>query len=453
MKQIKSVSGIRGILNKSLFLEDISLYVRSFSKIQKNNNLPVLLARDSRTTGKEITSHIVKQLTDIGRDIIDCDIIPTPTAQYITQEFEIAGAIVVTASHNPSEWNGLKFIDSNGIFLNNTTNKKLIELSTKKNTKKKRNDNFKKGKVSSYKEAIDLHIDNILNLSFINIEKIKSRNFKIILDTINGASCKGFKILLEKINCEIIHINDKPNGIFNRNPEPKVENILHLSKIVKDNNADLAFVTDPDGDRLAMIDEKGEVIIEENTIVLCALNFLRSSQDNKPIITNLSTTSALEDVANKYNIDVIRTPVGEINVVNEMLNNDSNFGGEGNGGIILKESHYGRDAFVGCIMILDFLSKENIHLSSANKQIPKYHMLKEKIDILSEINFEELANDFYKKYPNSNFDFRDGLKITEPDFWAHIRKSNTEPIVRIYIESKEKKITQIILSELKSFLN
>tara|TARA_B100000614_G_scaffold114181_1_gene102584 strand:- start:12810 stop:14171 length:1362 start_codon:yes stop_codon:yes gene_type:complete len=453
MKQIKSVSGIRGILNKSLFLEDISLYVKSFSKIQKNNNLPILVARDSRTSGEEITNHIIKQLTEIGRDVINCNIIPTPTAQYITQEFEIAGAIVVTASHNPSEWNGLKFIDSNGIFLNHNKNKKLIKLSTKLNDEIKISKVLNKGKISNYNEAINLHIDNILNLSFININKIKSKNFKIVIDTINGASCEGFKILLKKLNCEIIHINDEPNGIFNRNPEPKVENILHLSDIVKDNNADLAFVTDPDGDRLAMIDEKGKIIIEENTIVLCALNFLSSSQNNNPIITNLSTTSALEDIANKYNIDVFRTPVGEVNVVNEMLNNNSNFGGEGNGGIILKESHYGRDAFVGCIMILDFLAKENIQLSNANEQIPKYHMLKEKVDIISKINFKKLANDFGEKYPNSNYDLRDGLKISEPHFWAHIRKSNTEPIVRIYIESKEKNITQIIFNEIKSFLN
>ena len=452
MKPIKSVSGIRGILNKTLFLDDITSYVLSFSKIQKQKKLPLLIARDSRTTGKQISSHIINVLTKNGRDIIDCNIIPTPTAQIVTDKFNIAGGIVITASHNPSEWNGLKFINSNGIFLDKKINAKLFKYA-ENNSHNFIKINPKVGNVSSYKESIDFHIDNILNISFINVPKIRDRKFKIVLDTINGASCFGFYELLKKLNCEIIHINDKPNGIFKRNPEPKTENIRDLTNIVLKNNADLGFVTDPDGDRLAVIDNKGDIMIEENTLVLCVDEFLSKTKKNYPIVTNLSTTAAVEDITKKYGVNVVRSAVGEINVVNKMKELNGMIGGEGNGGIILAESHYGRDAFIGAVIILNHLATNDMTMNETQIKIPKYYMLKEKIKIKSELTKPKIHKKIKESFEGLSFDETDGIKVIHSNFWIHIRQSNTEPIIRIYIESKLKNDLKNLFSKVNEIFN
>ena len=445
MELIKSVSGIRGIYNKTLTLTDISKYANAFSNLQEAYDLPILIARDSRKSGLQINEHLINYLTNIGRDIIDCGIIPTPTAQLITDKFEIAGSIVITASHNPQEWNGMKFIDSDGTFLNEEKNLKLFKkIDNTYNIKKN-----KKGKISNYKESIDFHISNILNINFIDFIKIKKRKFKIVLDTINGASCFGFKKLLEQLNCEIIPINNIPNGIFPRNPEPKKENLKSLTTIVLKHSADLAFITDPDGDRLAIIDNMGNIVIEENTLVLCVDEFLNKTETKEPIVTNLSTTSAIEDITEKYHVKVIRSAVGEINVINEMKKNNSLIGGEGNGGVILSESHYGRDAFVGAVIILNHLATNSLTMYDAQQKIPKYYMLKEKIILNNKIDFELLKKKIKEKYKNLNIDYKDGIKIINDNFWIHIRKSNTEPIIRIYIESQKKEELSILFNEIK----
>ena len=446
MKLIKSVSGIRGIFNKTLTLKDISKYAYAFSKLQKKSNLPILIARDSRVSGFEITSYIIKYLNEIGINVIDCGIIPTPTAQLITDKFDIFGSIVITASHNPQEWNGMKFIDSDGTFLNADKNKKLFEIAE---SCINHNEPDNTGKTSTFIEAIDYHLDNILNIDFIDIQKIKSKNFKIVLDTINGASCLGFKTLLKKLNCEIIHINDQPNGIFDRNPEPKTENIKEVSKIVLEHSADLALITDPDGDRLVVIDNKGQIMIEENTLVLCADEFLNKTKNRNPIVTNLSTTAALEEITQKYNVNVIRSAVGEINVVNKMKDCNALIGGEGNGGVILTASHYGRDAFVGAIIILNHLATNNITMNEAQQNIPKYYMLKEKIDIDKQLTAEIISKKIKQYFSEMIFDETDGIKVINDNFWIHIRQSNTEPIIRIYIESKKEQDLSNLFNQVK----
>ena len=447
MELIKSVSGIRGIYNKSLHLNDISKYGYAFSELQKQSSLPILIARDSRQSGLKITTHLIDALLNIGRDVIDCDIIPTPTAQLIVDKFEIAGAIIITASHNPHEWNGMKFINDNGTFLDKIKNEELFNLADNRDFNIKNVDI--KGKKTNYLDAIDFHIKNIFDIDFIDIKKIQKKQFKIVLDTINGASCYGFKKLLEELNCEVIHINDIPNGIFLRNPEPKTENLSEISPIVLENSADLAFVTDPDGDRLAVLDNKGEIIIEENTLVICTDEVLSKIKTEKPVITNLSTTSALDDIALKYNNKVIRTAVGEINVVKEMMATNATIGGEGNGGVILPQSHYGRDAFVGAIIILNHLAENNITLNDVSKKLPKYFMLKEKIDLVEQIDLKKIISIVKKNYSDCTFDERDGVKVISNDYWIHIRKSNTEPILRIYIESKNEALTHKLFSNLK----
>ena len=448
MKLIKSVSGIRGIYNKTLTLKDISKYANAFSNIQKSHDLPILIARDSRVSGPEISNHIIDFFKKNGRNIIDCGIIPTPTAQFVTDKFNIAGAIVITASHNPQQWNGMKFIDSDGTFLNKDKNKKLFEFAESVNLSNLK-EKDSESKCSTFIESIDLHINNVLNIDFLEVDKIKNKKFKIVLDTINGASCIGFKKILQELNCEIIHINEKPNGIFDRNPEPKTENIKDVAKIVLKHSADLAFITDPDGDRLAIIDNKGQVIIEENTLVLCTDEFLNKTQNKNSVVTNLSTTAALEDITKKYNVDVIRTAVGEINVVNKMKECNALIGGEGNGGVILTESHYGRDAFVGAIIILNCLATNNLTMNEAHQKIPKYYMLKEKIEIDNQLTSEIISQKIKQLFTELIFDETDGIKVIDENFWIHIRQSNTEPIIRIYIESKIEKDLSNLFDQVK----
>jgi len=452
MKLIKSVSGIRGIFNKTLFIDDVIAHTFAFSEIQKHPKLPILIARDSRASGLEITESISIFLKKIRRNIIDCGIIPTPTAQLITDKFKIAGAIVITASHNPKEWNGMKFIDADGTFLDKDKNQKLFKIAeTFDKTKILTHNNNKS--VSTFIESIDLHINNMLNINFIELDKIKKKKFKVVLDTINGAACIGFKKLLEKLNCEIIHINSEPNGLFKRDPEPKKNNIKEIAQVVLEHSADLAFITDPDGDRLAIIDNQGEVIIEENTLVLCVEEFLNKTKSKKPIVTNLSTTSALEEIAKKYNIQVIRTAVGEINVVNGMKEHNALIGGEGNGGVILSDSHLGRDAFVGAIIILNHLASNNITMHEANQKIPKYYMLKEKIAINNQLTSEFINQKIKQNFKNFKFDETDGIKVIDENFWIHVRQSNTEPIIRIYIESKKENQLSILLNQIKEIFN
>ena len=448
MKLIKSVSGIRGIYNKTLTLKDISKYANAFSNIQKSHDLPILIARDSRVSGPEISNHIIDFFKKNGRNIIDCGIIPTPTAQFVTDKFNIAGAIVITASHNPQQWNGMKFIDSDGTFLNKDKNKKLFEFAESDNISNLK-EKDSESKCSTFIESIDLHINNVLNIDFLEVDKIKNKKFKIVLDTINGASCIGFKKILQELNCEIIHINEKPNGVFDRNPEPKTENIKDVAKIVLEHSADLAFITDPDGDRLAIIDNKGQVIIEENTLVLCTDEFLNKTQNKNSVVTNLSTTAALEDITKKYNVDVIRTAVGEINVVNKMKECNALIGGEGNGGVILTESHYGRDAFVGAIIILNYLATNNLTMNEAHQKIPKYYMLKEKIEIDNQLTSEIISQKIKQLFTELIFDETDGIKVIDENFWIHIRQSNTEPIIRIYIESKIEKDLSNLFDQVK----
>ena len=448
MKLIKSVSGIRGIYNQTLNLDEVAKHSYAFSKIQKKSSLPILVARDSRQSGSEIQTYLINFLNKIGRNVISCDIIPTPTAQFITDQFKIAGAIVITASHNPQEWNGMKFIDNDGTFLNKDKNKKLFEFAESINLSDLKEKNSK-SKCSTFIESIDLHLNNILNIDFLEIDKIKNKNFKIVLDTINGASCLGFKKLLQELNCEIIHINNQPNGIFDRNPEPKTENIKEVSKIVLEHSADLALITDPDGDRLAVIDNKGQVMIEENTLVLCADEFLSKTNNKNPIVTNLSTTAALEEITKKYDVNVIRSAVGEINVVNKMKDCDALIGGEGNGGVILAESHYGRDAFVGAIIILNYLATNNFTMNEAQQKIPKYYMLKEKIEIDNQLTSKIISQKIKQHFTELTFDETDGIKAIDKNFWIHIRQSNTEPIIRIYIESKKEQDLSNLFNQIK----
>ena len=429
MELIRGVSGVRGIVGKTLTQEVVTEYANGFSRIQSDKS-PMLIGRDSRAHGKSLAKNIIEKLISSGRDVMDYGIIPTPTAQFLIQNEGFCGGIVITASHNPSNWNGLKFIDQDGCFLDSNKNQSLFNLVD--NPSKIECLNL--GKYKSIVNGYDKHIDHTLKLSCIDIERIKIKKYKVVVDAVNGAASVALPKMLKRLGCEVFCIHCNQNGLFPRGAEPLAKNLKDLSIAVKDNKADIGFATDPDGDRLAIVDENGIPIGEEYTLTICADSFLKTkNNDIKNIVTNLSTTSALDRVANKYGVNVLRTSVGEINVVNKMKEVGSVFGGEGNGGVIFSESHYGRDAIVAASLFLNGMSCSTMKVSEIFKSMPQYYMKKEKLDLY---HIEpDLALKNIKKVIKTESNELDGLKLIWKDSWVHVRKSNTEPILRIYAEA------------------
>ena len=439
MELIKSISGIRGIFNKNLTPSITNHYINIFSNLQKKGD--ILIARDSRPHGKILYDEACKNLSLLGRNVISCGIIPTPTAQYIIKEKKLAGGVVITASHNPIEWNGLKFLDNDGCFLNP---KKMKELLSKDSNN---TENNKKGSIIESKDLYQNHIQNVLNLTCINIDKIKSKNFKVVIDTVNGAAYKALPELLKELNCNIIKIYCDNDGTFPRGTEPIPSHIKDLSKTVINNKADIGFATDPDADRLAIVDNQGEPIGEESTLILALESYLKYYKDSQKIVTNLSTSMAVDVIAHQYNSIVERSSVGEINVVEKMKEIGSSIGGEGNGGVILEESHLGRDSLVASALVLNHLAQSDIPFNQILKSIPRFVMIKDKITLQQDVDYNHIKTLF--KNDDVSFIQGDGLKIIWLDKWVHIRESNTEPIIRIIAEADTYKNAKILINILK----
>jgi len=438
MELIKSISGIRGIVNQTLNKTIVNTYSNIFTSLQPAGD--ILLARDSRPHGKELYNSIADTLTSMGRNVIDCGIIPTPTAQFIIKDKQLSGGIVVTASHNPIEWNGLKFLDSDGCFLNADKMKELLSRTPKENA-------INKGEVIESKNAYQNHIDNILNLNCIDIDKIKAKKFKVVVDTVNGAAYNALPKLLNALNCDIVKIHCNIDGTFPRGTEPIPSHLEDLSKTVIDNKADIGFATDPDADRLAIVDNHGKPIGEESTLVLALESYLKYYQGSQKVVTNLSTSMAVDVIAHQYNSTVERSSVGEINVVEKMKELGSTIGGEGNGGVILEESHLGRDSLVASALILNHLAQSDIPFDKILENIPCFIMIKDKITLQHDVDFNHVKALF--KNDNVSFIEDDGLKVIWKDKWIHIRKSNTEPIIRIISEADTYENAKNLINDLK----
>jgi len=438
MELIKSISGIRGIVNQTLNKTIVNTYSNIFTSLQPAGD--ILLARDSRPHGKELYNSIADTLTSMGRNVIDCGIIPTPTAQFIIKDKQLSGGIVVTASHNPIEWNGLKFLDSDGCFLNADKMKELLSRTPKENA-------INKGEVIESKNAYQNHIDNILNLNCIDIDKIKAKKFKVVVDTVNGAAYNALPKLLNALNCDIVKIHCNIDGTFPRGTEPIPSHLEDLSKTVIDNKADIGFATDPDADRLAIVDNHGKPIGEESTLVLALESYLKYYQGSQKVVTNLSTSMAVDVIAHQYNSTVERSSVGEINVVEKMKELGSTIGGEGNGGVILEESHLGRDSLVASALILNHLAQSDIPFDKILENIPCFIMIKDKITLQHDVDFNHVKALF--KNDNVSFIEDDGLKVIWKDKWVHIRKSNTEPIIRIISEADTYENAKNLITYLK----
>ena len=437
-----SVSGVRGIVGDSLTPEVITKYVHAFA--QQLTGQKVVVGGDPRTSQRFIRPLVKSVLMASGVDVVDIGITPTPTVELAVEQLGAAGAIAITASHNPVQWNGLKFIGPDGMFL---PEKEVVEMFKRAESRKKFYANWKEiGNEEYYDRAIDDHLEKIYQLPYINVEQIRARKFKVAVDTVNGAGGLIIPKMLEHFGCEVIGLNLEPSGVFAHTPEPVPQNLIDLAKAVKENKADLGIAVDPDVDRLALIGNDGNPLGEEYTLAL-AVKFVLSKKLGH-VVVNLSTSRAIDDIAKYYNCLLFKTKVGEINVAQKMKEVGAVIGGEGNGGVILPEVHLGRDAPVGVALILQFLAEFEGSIAELKQTLPQYYILKDKAP-LGDVDPDRVIEHFAEKYHDQQLDFTDGLRIDRPDSWIHLRKSNTEPIMRIIVEARTPDIAWRILQEVK----
>ena len=441
---IQSISGVRGITETAFPVETIKSYVHAF-----HNLIPaglIYIGRDSRPSGENLIEIISEELTKLGRDVVDCGIAPTPTVQFMVERSEASGGLIVTASHNPDEWNGIKFVREDGTFFYPNECEQLYESVAKK-TRYPLSE--KMGMVLPDQNCVLKHVISTIELSCIDLKSIKKRKFKVVIDAVNGAGSDALPLLLEYLGCEVFTIYCNKDGKFKRGTEPLPENLSDLSNKVIQSKADIGFAIDPDADRLAVVNEMGKPLGEEYTLVIAAESYLINSKKPEKIVTNLSTSMALEHMAAKFDSTVIRTAVGEINVVKRMKEENANLGGEGNGGVILKEAHLGRDSLVAAAMILNRLAQdENSSVEKLFKSLPFFTIVKDKIDI-NDTDEKILISKAQALYSDAAIDTTDGTKFCWDDKWVHLRKSNTEPIIRIYAEASSEEEAKKLISLLK----
>ena len=458
MPLIKSISGIRGTIGdrkgEDLTKEDIILYTKSFVLwLQSENriiNNKIVIGRDARISGKMLEDLVLDTLTKMGLNVVCLGLSTTPTVEIAVPLENADAGIIITASHNPKNWNALKLLNSKGEFINAEDGEKLLEIANSNPTIDIINDI---GRVEFNNKYIDIHTDMIINLSSVDVELVKSRNFTVVVDAVNSTGGLAVPNLLKKLGVNVIELYCDPNGEFPHNPEPLKENLKDLSELVIKEKADFGIVVDPDVDRLAFISENGEVFGEEYTLVACADYLLKNNPGNT--VSNLSSSRALKDITELNGCEHFYSAVGEVNVVKMMKEKNAVIGGEGNGGVILPELHYGRDALVGIALFLTYLSKQNILCSELRNNYPNYYMSKEKIELDKDFNVDLIFDQIKIKYSNENTNFIDGLKIDFEHSWVQLRKSNTEPIIRVYSEAKNQKIADELslkfINEIKDF--
>ena len=434
---IRSASGLRGIAENHFTPELIDQYILAF--ITTQNIKSCVIGRDGRPSGKQIAQWVIDSLHKKGINVDNCGLATTPTMQIMTENENYDGGIVITASHNPSEYNGLKFLQTDGTFLSPDQCEELFK-AVDQNVSINPPDSL--GVVSDYSTANEEHIEKVLAAKCIDADNIRKKKFKVVIDAVNGAGSFILPILCEQLGCDVVTMNCNGDGNFTREAEPLAENLNELEQKVLSDRADIGFATDPDGDRLSIVSNKGKAIGEEFTLVLSVKNFINSQESM--VVTNLSTSMMLDNIADK----TIRTKIGEAHVVKKMNELNIEIGGEGNGGVILKEVHLGRDSLVAISMILNLLSSSGKSISDEISNIPKYLMIKDKIHIDSKIDFDSLENIFDCDEINKI----DGIKFSWPNKWIHIRQSNTEPIIRIFAEASTQDEVDELINTLKNYL-
>jgi len=444
---IRSASGLRGIVKDDFSPAMIDQYIASF--ISNQNITSCVIGRDGRPSGKEISQWVIDALTKYGVNVDNCDLATTPTIQLMTEKDKYDGGIVITASHNPTEYNGLKFLQKNGTFLSpDQCNTLFLSVDSKIVLNKAE----VIGKVSAYSSGNEEHIAKVFSAKCIQSDAIRSKNFKVVIDAVNGGGSTILPQLCKDLGCDITTINCNGDGNFTRVAEPLSSSLNDLEKKVVEVGADIGFATDPDGDRLSIVSNKGVAIGEEYTLALATMNYCSGIDGKEVLVTNLSTSQLTEDVVNASNNVLLRSKIGEANVVELMEKNNANMGGEGNGGVILREVHLGRDSAVAIGMILNLLTNIDKSINEIVAEMTSYHLIKDKIELADNNSFsiDTLATVFNCDEINQ----LDGIKFIwkKEHKWVHIRKSNTEPIVRVFAEAETQEDAIELVNYLKNSL-
>lgn len=455
MTLIKSISGIRGTIggrpNDGLTPVDIVKFTAAFGRLVQQNtgNNKVVIGRDARISGDMVRNLVVGTLQSIGINVIDLGLSTTPTVEIAVPAEKAGGGIIITASHNPSEWNALKLINEKGEFINDEQGQLVLEIAEKLDFDFSEVDNL--GKVELNDSYLQKHIDHILELELVDADVIRNANFAIAVDAVNSSGGIFVPALLKALGVKVVHeLYCEPNGHFSHNPEPLAENLQDLSKLVVEKNADLGIAVDPDVDRLCFVMENGAMFGEEYTLVAVADYILQHNPGNT--VSNLSSTRALKDVTVKHGGKYFAAAVGEVNVVNKMKEVNAVIGGEGNGGIIYPATHYGRDALAGIALFLTYLARKKQKISELRASYPEYHMSKNKITLQAGMDIDAILKSVEKSYQDVPCSTIDGLKIDFEEEWVHLRKSNTEPIIRVYTESSSLKKAQSLADKIMSHI-
>ena len=440
MTLIKSISGIRGtiggVAGEGLNPLDITKFVAAYATlIRKTTTVKsntIVVGRDARISGEMVRSCVCGTLMGMGFDVIDIGLATTPTTELAVTMSGSCGGIILTASHNPRQWNALKLLNEKGEFLNAVEGAEVLALAAAEAFEFADIDHL--GHYTKDDSYDQKHIDSVLALELVDVEAIRKAEFKVAIDCVNSVGGVVLPKLLEQLGVKTIEgLYCEPTGDFQHNPEPLEKNLTDIMGLMKKSDLDVAFVVDPDVDRLAIIDEKGNMYGEEYTLVTVADYILQHTPGNT--VSNLSSTRALRDVTRKYGLEYNASAVGEVNVVTKMKNTGAVIGGEGNGGVIYPASHYGRDALVGIALFLTYLAKKQMTVSELRKTYPAYYMAKNRIDLTPDVDVDAILVKVKEIYANEEVNDIDGVKIDFPDKWVHLRKSNTEPIIRVYSEA------------------
>jgi len=426
-----TVSGVRGVIGSTLTTGVALDFGKAFGTFMSCGKIAI--ARDTRTSGTMIKYAVVAGLLSSGCEVIDIGVVPTPTALYYVKKNKVDGGIIITASHNPSQWNGLKFIDADSTFLKGARLEKFFDKYYRKEFRTVAWDIMKP--IREDESAIGAHIEGVLK--HLDVKAIRKKRFKVACDYINGAGCGITPHFLTALGCKVVGVNENPSGIFAHEPEPLAKNLKSLCRLVKQKKADIGFAQDPDADRLAVVSEKGLPIGEELTLAL-SVKFVLTYLKKGVVVANLSSSKVVDHIAEEFKVKLIRTKVGESNVVEEMKKRNAVIGGEGNGGVIFPKINFGRDSIVGMGLLLEYLAKSGKKVSCLVDELPRFEMIKGKVHCPLSKTADVIR--FIKGlYENENINETDGLKVVWPGKWIHVRPSNTEPIVRIITEAKTKK--------------
>ena len=440
MTLIKSISGIRGTIGSqpgnNLTPIDIvkftTAYARFMSEKNEGKRLRIVVGRDARISGEMVNDIIEGTLLGCGVDVINVGLCTTPGTEMAVITYKADGGIIITASHNPKQWNALKLLNEKGEFLNDAEGKRVLALAENDSYQFPDVDHL--GKVISREDFNDTHIAQVLALPLVDVEAVRARKFKVVVDAVNSVGGVVMPKLLRELGCEVVELNCEPTGHFAHNPEPLPQNLTEISEVIVRESADLGIVVDPDVDRLAFVNEDGTMFVEEYTLVAVA-DYILSKQIGNTV-SNLSSSRALRDVTEAHGGNYSASAVGEVNVVAMMKQTGAIIGGEGNGGVIYPELHYGRDALVGTALFLTYFAQKNMTMTALRASYPAYFASKNKIELTPAIDVDKVLLEMKARYASENVNDIDGVKIDFAESWVHLRKSNTEPIIRIYTEAK-----------------